>query len=106
MSTNTRPTAHDAETMHSRRVTRSSGGVESYAVQLAKAPRDAVTAMVSAARSDLVRDLGADHVVAQPEGDGVLRRLMIITDESADHAASSEERVQSNWPPACIYVMR
>lgn len=102
MSTNTRPPAHDTETMHSRRVTRPSGGVESYAVQLAKAPRDTVTAMPSTARSDLVRDLSADHVVAQPDGDGVLRKLMIITDENADHAASSDERVQSNWPPACI----
>ena len=44
-------------------ITGASGGVGSYAVQLAKARGAEVTGVCSAAKADLVRSLGADHVV-------------------------------------------
>src|SRR5207244_2633257 len=39
------------------------GGVGSYAVQIAKALGAEVTGVCSAAKADLVRSLGADHVL-------------------------------------------
>jgi NADPH:quinone reductase-like Zn-dependent oxidoreductase len=46
-----------------------SGGVGSYAVQLAKARGAAVTGVCSTAKVDLVRSLGADHVIAYDSED-------------------------------------
>lgn len=46
-----------------------SGGVGSYAVQLAKALGATVTGVASGAKADLVRSLGADHVIDYAQND-------------------------------------
>jgi NADPH:quinone reductase-like Zn-dependent oxidoreductase len=48
-----------------------SGGVGSFAVQIAKAYDAEVTGVSSAAKADLVRELGADSVVDYAVGDGL-----------------------------------
>ncbi|MBS43357.1 MAG: NAD(P)-dependent alcohol dehydrogenase [Nocardioides sp.] len=58
-----------------------SGGVGSYAVQVAAAAGAEVTGVCSAAKADLVRDLGARHVVdyrtAEPGADGSTYDLVL-----------------------------
>jgi NADPH:quinone reductase-like Zn-dependent oxidoreductase len=60
-----------------------SGGVGSYAVQLAVAHGATVTGVSSAAKADLVRRLGADHVVAydrdELDAQGVAYDLVVAT---------------------------
>jgi NADPH:quinone reductase-like Zn-dependent oxidoreductase len=58
-----------------------SGGVGSYAVQLAKAFGATVTGVASTAKLDLVRSLGADHVVdytAEDFADGTRRYDLVL----------------------------
>ncbi|WP_458108197.1 NAD(P)-dependent alcohol dehydrogenase [Arthrobacter sp. R3-55] len=54
-------------------ITGASGGVGSYAVQLAKAAGMQITGVASAAKADLVRGLGADHVIDYTARDSVDR---------------------------------
>jgi NADPH:quinone reductase-like Zn-dependent oxidoreductase len=66
---------------HSVLVLGASGGVGSYAVQLAKAIGAEVTGVASAAKADLVRSLGADHVVdysSEDWADGTRRYDLIL----------------------------
>jgi NADPH:quinone reductase-like Zn-dependent oxidoreductase len=62
-------------------ITGASGGVGSYAVQIAKAMGAEVTGVCSSAKQDLVRSLGADHVLDYARddfADGVHRYDVII----------------------------
>lgn len=63
-----------------------SGGVGSYAVQVAKAAGAQVTAVCSTAKVDFVRGLGADHVVDRTREDVAAsgRRFDVVVDIAGD----------------------
>lgn len=81
-----------------------SGGVGSYAVQLAKAFETEVTGVCSSAKLDLVRSLGADHVVdytRQDFADGTTRYDLIL--DIAGNASLS--RLRSALTPTGTLVI-
>ena len=81
-----------------------SGGVGSYAVQLAKALGGVVTGVASTAKLDLVRSLGADHVVdytREDYADGT-RRYDLILDIGGNPALSRLRRALAPTGTAVI----
>jgi NADPH:quinone reductase-like Zn-dependent oxidoreductase len=74
-----------------------SGGVGTYAVQLAKAFRAEVTAVCSTTKVDLVRSLGADHVIDYMRDDFAAgeRHYDVILDIGGNASLSRLRRVLS-----------
>jgi len=72
-----------------------SGGVGTFAVQIAKAYGAQVTGVCSTAKMDLVRSLGADHVIDYTKDDFTKgeRRYDVILDNAASHSLSDCRRV-------------
>jgi len=68
-----------------------SGGVGTYAVQLAKALGAQVSAVASASKAELVRSLGADHVIDYRTDylDGSKRRYDLVIDIGGRNSVSS-----------------
>jgi NADPH:quinone reductase-like Zn-dependent oxidoreductase len=81
-----------------------SGGVGSYAVQLAKAFGAQVTAVCSTKKLDLVRALGADHVIDYTQQDFAARitRYDLILDIGGNSALSRLRRVLTPTGTAVI----
>ncbi len=76
-------------------VTGASGGVGTFAVQIAKAFGAEVTAVCSAAKADLVRALGADHVIDYATEDFTTgeQRYDVILDIAGNRRLSDLRRV-------------
>jgi len=74
-----------------------SGGVGTMAVQMAKSFGAEVTAVCSTRNLDLVRSIGADHVVDYTQQDFAKtgQRYDLIFDAAANHSASAYERALS-----------
>ena len=81
-----------------------SGGVGTFAVQIAKAFGAEVTGVCSTKNVELVRSLGADHVVDYTREDFTkgTERYDLIVDNVATHSASDYKRVLK---PNGIFVM-
>ena len=81
-----------------------SGGVGSYAVQLAKAFGAEVSGVASTAKLDLVRSLGADHVLDYTREDFTkgAQHYDLILDNVGTHSLREYKRVLD---PKGIYVM-
>ena len=80
-----------------------SGGVGTYAVQIAKALGAEVTAVCSAGNVEAVRSLGADHVIDYAKQDFTKgsERYDVILDNVASHSLSATRRVLT---PAGLHV--
>jgi NADPH:quinone reductase-like Zn-dependent oxidoreductase len=85
-------------------VTGASGGVGSYAVQLAKALGAEVTGVCSGAKADLVRSLGADHVLDYTRDDFAdgTHRYDLIVDIAGNPTLSTLRRALSPRGTAVI----
>ncbi len=81
-----------------------SGGVGTFAVQLAKSYGADVTGVCSARNIDLVQSLGADHVIDYTKEDFTKgdQRYDVVIDNVANHSLSECRRVLT---PNGIYVM-
>jgi NADPH:quinone reductase-like Zn-dependent oxidoreductase len=85
-------------------VTGASGGVGTYAVQLAKAFGAEVTGACSAAKFDLVRSLGADHVIDYTQDDFAddVHHYDLILDIAGNPALSRLRRALTQTGTAVI----
>ena len=81
-----------------------SGGVGTFAVQLAKSYGAEVTGVCSAKNIELVQSLGADHVIDYTKGDFTKgdQRYDVVLDNVANHSLSECRRVLT---PNGTYVM-
>ncbi|HET6562556.1 MAG TPA: NAD(P)-dependent alcohol dehydrogenase [Marmoricola sp.] len=81
-----------------------SGGVGSYAVQLAKAAGAEVTGVASAAKLDLVRSLGADHVLDYAKDDfaSTGRRYDVVLDIGGNPSISRLRKALTRTGTAVI----
>ena len=80
-----------------------SGGVGTFAVQIAKAYGAEVTGVCSGAKADMVRSIGADEVIDYTRTDFTKGkdRYDLILDQAANHSLSDFRRVLS---PDGIYI--
>jgi NADPH:quinone reductase-like Zn-dependent oxidoreductase len=80
---------------HKILVNGASGGVGSFTVQVAKALQAEVTGVCSGKNADLVRSLGADHVIDYTQEDFTKRheRYDLIMDQVGNHKLSDLRRV-------------
>jgi NADPH:quinone reductase-like Zn-dependent oxidoreductase len=81
-----------------------SGGVGTFAVQIAKSYGADVTGVCSARNTELVQSLGADHVIDYTKDDFTKgdQRYDVVIDNVANHSLSESRRVLT---PNGIYVM-